>query len=122
MDVLSRNRYSRTVCRTLMRFSYNLGESYKQACTRCQNGNVRHRFPECRRVLGQFVGCCSNCKLPDGTAGCQFPTVIELESSSSSLEDDDNDDKDVKPVIQQQDTSWAIEGPGAAADYVPNLG
>jgi hypothetical protein len=118
-----RNRCSRTARRTLMKFSYNLGESYKPACTRCSNKNMRHRFPECCRVLGQFRACCSDYKWPDGAIGYQFPTVIELESSSSSSDDDDEDDKDMKPVIQQQqqqqqDTSRAIEGPGAAADYL----
>ena len=85
------------------------------ACTRCQRG--LGPFPECRRVLGHFGGCCGNCKWPDAAARCQFPTVIELDSSSSSSDDDGDDNEDVKPVVRQQDTSRAIEGPGVAADY-----
>jgi Protein of unknown function (DUF3716) len=85
------------------------------ACTRCQRG--RGPFPECRRVQGHFGGCCGNCKWPDAAARCVFPITINVDSDSDSPDDDDDEAEDVKPVVRQQDTSRAIEGPGVAAAH-----
>jgi hypothetical protein len=47
---------------------------------------------------------------------------VDSGSESNPPDDDDDDDddeaEDVKPVVRQQDTSRAIEGPGLAAAYL----
>ena len=42
-------------------------------CRECQRlGLDRTVFPECRRIQGQFGGCCGNCKWPDHGARCRW--------------------------------------------------
>jgi hypothetical protein len=41
-----------------------------------------------------------------------------VDSDSDSLDDDDDEAEDMKPIVRQQDTSQAIEGPEVAAAHL----
>jgi hypothetical protein len=70
-------------------------------------------------ILGNFGEWYGNCKWPNTAADNQFLIIIKLDlSSSSSDNNDDNENKDVKPVVRQQDTSRAIKRPRVGGDYL----
>ena len=54
-------------------------------------------FPECRRAIGHFGGCCGNCKWRDHAARCSARDDNNVVLSDDD-DDDDNNELAVVPV------------------------
>lgn len=78
-------------------------------CSRCRRSpQLRRPFPECRRVVGHFGGCCGNCKWRDHAARCvvREAEVVDLVSS----DDDDSPDDDDRGIAYDDRNQRLLEG------------
>jgi hypothetical protein len=63
------------------------GQQVPGGCLACRSARPGLRpFPECRRLLGYFGGCCGNCKWHDHTVRC-----IVRDDNVVDLDDEDDD-------------------------------
>jgi hypothetical protein len=80
-------------------------------CGPCrQRGLDRTVFPECRHIVGEFGGCCGNCKFPDHAAWCTWGPEVIVISDDDNDSDDDSPPKSVRGRPSSRDQAYIPAG------------